>query len=123
MSLAIILIRGNHDLQSGDPWPELGIECLPDPTAEPNWDLCHLPKESKGRPFLAGHIHPGYRIQGKGRDTLRCPCWVVGPNRIILPAFGSFTGLKNIRLFDKEKAYLTNGEEIHAIPSKSSVSI
>jgi DNA ligase-associated metallophosphoesterase len=117
-SLAIILIRGNHDLQSGDPWPELGIECLPDPTVEPNWDLRHLPQESKCRPFLAGHIHPGYRIQGKGRDTLRCPCWVVGPTRIILPAFGSFTGLKNVRLFEKEKAYLTNGEEIHAIPSK-----
>ena len=117
-SLAIFLIRGNHDLQSGDPWPELDIECLPDPTPEGNWDLRHLPIESPTRPFIAGHIHPGYRIKGKGRDTLRCPCWVVAPSRIILPAFGSFTGLKNVRLFDKEKAYLTNGEEIHAIPSK-----
>ena len=111
-SLAITLIRGNHDLQSGDPWPELDIECLPDPTAEPNWDLRHLPIESPTRPFIAGHLHPGFRIQGKARDSLRSPCWVVGPKRIILPAFGSFTGLKNIRLERGEIAYLTSGEEI-----------
>ena len=30
--LSIVLIRGNHDNQSGDPWPELDIECMPDPT-------------------------------------------------------------------------------------------
>jgi DNA ligase-associated metallophosphoesterase len=115
-SLNIVLIRGNHDLQSGDPWPELGIECLPDPTAETPWVLRHLPGESSTRPFIAGHLHPGYRIQGKARDSLRCSCWVIGPGRIIMPAFGSFTGLKNVRLNSGETAYLTNGEEIYSIP-------
>ena len=110
--LNISLIRGNHDLQSGDPWPELGIECLPDPTAEGNWDLRHLPIESTTRPFIAGHLHPGFRIQEKARVSLRSPCWVVGPKRIIFPAFGSFTGLKNIKLERGEIAYLTSGKEV-----------
>jgi metallophosphoesterase superfamily enzyme len=110
--LNIVLIRGNHDQQSGDPWPELDIECIPDPTEAESWDLRHLPVESPTRPYLAGHLHPGYRLIGTGRDTLRSPCWVVGEMRLILPAFGGFTGLKNVTLEPDEKLYLTNGKEI-----------
>jgi DNA ligase-associated metallophosphoesterase len=110
--LSLVLIRGNHDQQSGDPWPELDIECMPDPTEMDRWDLRHLPVECTTRPYLAGHLHPGYRLSGTGRDTLRSPCWVVGEMRLILPAFGGFTGLKNVSLEPCEKLYLTNGKEI-----------
>ena len=110
--LNIVLIRGNHDNQSGDPWQELDIECMPDPTEMERWDLRHLPVECPTRPYLAGHLHPGYRLSGTGRDTLRSPCWVIGEKRIILPAFGGFTGLKNVTLEPDEKLYLTNGKEI-----------
>lgn len=110
--LSIVLIRGNHDQQSGDPWPELNIECMADPTEAESWDLRHLPVDSPTRPFMAGHLHPGYRLSGTGRDTLRNPCFVVGEERIILPAFGGFTGLKNMTLEPSEKLYLTNGKEI-----------
>jgi DNA ligase-associated metallophosphoesterase len=110
--LNIFLIRGNHDQQSGDPWSELDIECMPDPTEMERWDLRHLPVECPTRPYLAGHLHPGYRLSGTGRDTLRSPCWVIGEKRIILPAFGAFTGLKNVTLEPCEKLYLTNGKEI-----------
>ena len=110
--LSIVLIRGNHDNQSGDPWPELDIKCMPDPTEGKSWDLRHLPIDSPTRPFMAGHLHPGYRLSGTGRDSLRSPCWVVGEKRLILPAFGGFTGLKNVTLEPSEKMYLTNGKEI-----------
>ena len=110
--VSIVLIRGNHDQQSGDPWPELEITCMPDPTESKSWDLRHLPIDSPTRPYMAGHLHPGYRLSGRGRDTLRGPCWIVGEDRLILPAFGSFTGLKNVSLEPNEKLYLTNGEMI-----------
>jgi len=110
--LSIVLILGNHDQQSGDPWPELDIECMPDPTEMERWDLRHLPVECPTRPHLAGHLHPGYRLSGTGRDTLRSPCWVVGEMRLILPAFGGFTGLKNVTLEPEEKLFLTSGKEI-----------
>ena len=110
--LSIVLIRGNHDQQSGDPWSELDIECMADPTEAQSWDLRHLPIDSPTRPYMAGHLHPGYRLRGTGRDTLRSPCWVVGEKRFILPAFGGFTGLKNVILEPCEKLFLTNGKEI-----------
>jgi len=113
--LSIVLIRGNHDQQSGDPWPELHIDCMPDPTEAESWDLRHLPVECPTRPYMAGHLHPGYRLSGTSRDTLRSPCWVVGEDRLILPSFGGFTGLKNVTLEPYEKLYLTNGKEIISI--------
>jgi hypothetical protein len=38
---------------------------------------------------------------------------------IILPAFGSFTGLKNIKPEKKDRIFLTNGVDIFKIPNCS----
>jgi metallophosphoesterase superfamily enzyme len=40
---------------------------------------------------------------------------VVSEKRIILPAFGSFTGLKNIKHEKDDKIFLTNGKEIQEL--------
>jgi metallophosphoesterase superfamily enzyme len=99
----------------GQNWALLACPTLP-LTNKNTWELRHLPPEEEVyRPFLAGHLHPGYRLHGKGRDSLRCPCWVVSEKRIILPAFGSFTGLKNIKHEEDDKFFLTNGKEIQEL--------
>ncbi len=41
---------------------------------------------------LAGHIHPVVSLRGGGRDSLRLPCFDMGPKLGVLPAFGAFTG-------------------------------
>ncbi|NNM27435.1 MAG: ligase-associated DNA damage response endonuclease PdeM [Phycisphaerales bacterium] len=50
-------------------------------------------------PVIAGHLHPGVRLHDidAGGGSLRCPCFVFGPRRALLPAFGSFTGLAIVR--------------------------
>jgi DNA ligase-associated metallophosphoesterase len=110
--LEIILIRGNHDIKSGDPWPELEIQCVPEPYSLKNWDCRHHPVEDSVLPYLAGHIHPGFSIQGSGRAGIRAACFWVRPQSIILPSFGSFTGLMNITPRPKDKVFLTNNQEI-----------
>ena len=42
---------------------------------------------------LGGHVHPGIVLRGAFDDSARLPCFVLGPRRAILPAFGGFTGL------------------------------
>ena len=64
--LSIILIRGNHDQQSGDPWPELDIECMADPTEAESWDLRHLPVESPTRPYYGGTSASRISIEWNG---------------------------------------------------------
>ena len=108
----ILLIRGNHDLKSGDPWSELSIKCLPEPFQMEKWACRHHPVENGKFPYLAGHIHPGYRMRGTGRGGIRDACFWVRKDSIILPAFGSFTGLMNVISSPMEDIYLTNNEEV-----------
>ena len=41
---------------------------------------------------LAGHLHPGVRLHGPGRQSVRLPCFAFGRNAALLPAFSEFTG-------------------------------
>ncbi|MGA0546468.1 ligase-associated DNA damage response endonuclease PdeM [Brevundimonas sp. VNH65] len=45
---------------------------------------------------VAGHLHPAARVAAHGRGVRR-PCFVTDGNRILLPAFGAFTGGLNVR--------------------------
>ncbi len=45
---------------------------------------------------IAGHLHPAAAIVRRGRKV-RTKCFVLAPNRLILPAFGAFTGGLDVR--------------------------
>jgi uncharacterized protein len=50
-----------------------------------------------GQPyFFSGHLHPGIRIRGMGKQSLQFPCFYFGAEYAILPAFGHFTGTVSI---------------------------
>lgn len=95
-SLAITLIRGNHDRRAGDPPAELRIEVVPEPLLLGPFSLQHEPDPHPTHHVLAGHVHPAYRLLGRGRQRLRLPCFYVQSNVSLLPAFGAFTGGMNI---------------------------
>ena len=40
---------------------------------------------------MSGHFHPKLRVHLRGRQVSR-RCFVVSPNKIIMPAFGALTG-------------------------------
>jgi metallophosphoesterase superfamily enzyme len=64
---------------------------------------------------LAGHIHPGVALRGKGRQTLRLPCFYFGRNQALLPAFGVFTGLACIKPVRDDKIFVIIEDKIMAI--------
>jgi metallophosphoesterase superfamily enzyme len=76
--------------------------------------LCHEPPGAgMGGLFgyaLAGHVHPAVRIAGAGLQSERLPCFVVGRQRAILPAFGSFTGSAT-QTWAKDDAIVAIAEE------------
>jgi uncharacterized protein len=86
------LIRGNHDKRAGDPPADLGIEVVAEPLLMGPFALQHEPDAHPSHHVLAGHVHPVYRLRGKGRQSLRLPCFQLGPRVSLLPAFGAFTG-------------------------------
>ena len=91
-TLAMTLIRGNLDSRAGDPPADLGIEVVPEPLLMGPFALQHEPEGHPTHHVLAGHVHPVYHLRGKGRQRLRLPCFQIGQQVSLLPAFGAFTG-------------------------------
>jgi DNA ligase-associated metallophosphoesterase len=52
--------------------------------------------KSGGGYYFSGHIHPGIRIRGMGRQHLQFPCFYFGGGYAVLPAFGRWTGTVSI---------------------------
>ncbi|WP_226478007.1 ligase-associated DNA damage response endonuclease PdeM [Pseudomonas sp. MWU16-30323] len=90
--VGLTLIRGNHDKRAGDPPGDLNIEVVTEPLLMGPFALQHEPDAHASHHVLAGHVHPVYRLRGKGRQSLRLPCFLLGNHVSLLPAFGAFTG-------------------------------
>ena len=62
--------------------------------------LTHEPEAQSAdddrRGEVAGHLHPAAKVAAYGRGVRR-PCFVTDGSRIVLPAFGAFTGGLNVR--------------------------
>lgn len=104
--LAVTLIRGNHDRRAGDPPAALDFQVVSEPWVVGPLALQHEPMPHPQLPVLAGHVHPVYRLQGRGRQSLRLPCFVLGEQVSLLPAFGAFTGGYAVRPGAKENVYV-----------------
>lgn len=90
-----VWISGNHD--------EAPPETLPGECAQElsmgGLTFRHIPGIGASDE-IAGHLHPGARIVRRGRSVRR-PCFAVTESRIVMPAFGAFTGSLNVL----DKAY------------------
>lgn len=94
--VAMILIEGNHDILSDNDYQSMDIQRV-DKMSISNLTLQHHPDDDKLRPVICGHIHPGVLLQGTGKQSLRLPCFYKTGNQLILPAFGSTTGLFTVK--------------------------
>ncbi len=88
----MMVITGNHDRHAGDIAKECGFQMEDEGSCMGPWVLRHYPTETSTGYTLCGHIHPVASLQGRGRQRLRLPCFLVSPHQCILPAFGAFTG-------------------------------
>lgn len=91
-------LEGNHDREALNPADVLDLpgEVVGDMRLG-HLFLTHEPAPGIDAPGeVAGHLHPAARVAAYGRGVRR-PCFVTDGARIILPAFGAFTGGLNVR--------------------------
>ena len=110
--MALTLIRGNHDKRAGDPPGDLNIEVVTEPLLMGPFALQHEPDAHASHHVLAGHVHPVYRLRGKGRQSLRLPCFLIGNQVSLLPAFGAFTGGYSVTQEEGSRIFVIGDQEV-----------
>jgi uncharacterized protein len=112
-------LTGNHD-----PEPAANIGGTFHSTlAQGALTFRHLPAGSPGE--IAGHLHPVARVAHRGRAVSR-RCFAADKTRMMMPAFGAFTGGLNVRdaafadLFGTLKftAHLLGEDRLYAFAAK-----
>lgn len=101
------LVVGNHDILPTHFYEKMGLilheECLI------VHDFCFAhdkpEKYTASHYVISGHIHPGIRLSGMGKQSLRFPCFYFNPQFAILPAFSKFTGLALIEPNKQENVF------------------
>jgi DNA ligase-associated metallophosphoesterase len=117
------LVKGNHDVLSPLAYRQSLLRIHNKPVVFGNLILSHEPMEDLGKGFLnfCGHIHPGVRLVGKARQSVRIPCFYLSESRLILPAFGNFTGLALVKPKQGDKIWGITEEKIISILSGTSI--
>ncbi|OAI51389.1 hypothetical protein AYO44_00850 [Planctomycetaceae bacterium SCGC AG-212-F19] len=76
------IIPGNHDRQLAK--TSTGLPLLPDGLKLGRWHIMHGDAPRARGYVVQGHVHPCLRWAG-----VAAPCFLVGPRRLILPAFST----------------------------------
>jgi uncharacterized protein len=84
---AWIWITGNHDRNIEARWGGRSVAEI----MLSGIYLRHEAVRGERSPEISGHFHPKYRQMLRGRMVSR-RCFVMGPRKLIMPAFGTLTG-------------------------------
>lgn len=84
-------ISGNHDPVA--PAALGGRAC--DELALGPFTFRHEPRDEATEGEIAGHLHPAGKVRRRGRSVRR-RCFATNGRRLVLPAFGAFTGGLNV---------------------------
>ena len=115
-AVEMLLVRGNHDARAGDPGPEIDIACADGPVVEPPFVLTHKPAVSGAGYVISGHLHPGARLTGPGREHAWLPCFWFRRQTAVLPAFGEFTGLGDIDVEPGDRVWVIAEHVVLGVP-------
>jgi uncharacterized protein len=72
---------------------------------------------------ISGHLHPAASVESRGQ-RIRCRCFIADHRRLIMPAFGSYTGALGISseafdgLFGAFQVWMIGATAIHRFPAK-----
>ena len=110
-SQKIILIEGNHDIISKQYYLDLNIDVYSELIIH-DFLLTHHPSERADLFNFCGHIHPGVKLKGMGRQFLSLSCFFRKPNQMIFPSFGEFTGNFYLIPEENDQIYAITKEEV-----------
>lgn len=111
------LIKGNHDILSKDFYRKAHINIFENKLAIKNFCFVHdinasCDNENEKLFTFSGHIHPGIKLEGAGKQSIMLPCFYFGKKYAVLPAFSAFTGMAKIKPVKGDKVFALLKNEI-----------
>ena len=120
--LPFVLVKGNHDILPeaayqlsqltvmSEEWQVAPFLFTHKPVTEPSnqrggWTFPKYQVGEEPTYNLAGHIHPGTRVRLGLGQSAQIPCFFLGPNVGLLPAFGQFTGCVRMNAKSQDRVY------------------
>jgi DNA ligase-associated metallophosphoesterase len=112
--IEFVLVLGNHDILEEKQYKGICSKIVKEVLEEGDVLFSHHPlkKIAKEKINIAGHIHPGVVLYGKGKQHVKLPCFYLYGNQLILPAFGSLTGLQLIVRDKNAKVYVVAASKV-----------
>ncbi|HEX4375154.1 MAG TPA: metallophosphoesterase, partial [Puia sp.] len=111
--ISIHLVKGNHDILHSDWYSSCDIKLNEKEMNINEFTFIHditsrifvNGQRSTINYYFSGHIHPGIRISGAGKQSLCFPCFYFGEEYAVLPAFSHFTGVAIIEPKENENVF------------------
>jgi uncharacterized protein len=117
--LPIHLIKGNHDILLDTFYEKMDIKFFAETLTVNEFCFTHDFNPDKAgsgihnKYFFSGHIHPGIKVSGPGKQSLTFPCFYFSDDFAVLPAFTRFSGLFTLRPKKKDQVFaLVNNQVI-----------
>jgi DNA ligase-associated metallophosphoesterase len=112
--IEFVLILGNHDILDEKYYKGICSKIVQKEMEEEDVIFSHHPlkKIPKDKINIAGHIHPGVVLHGKGKQHVKLSCFYWCADQLILPAFGSLTGLQLIVPEKEARVYVVTTNSV-----------
>lgn len=108
-----LLVEGNHDVRTAELDSMLRLQRCERYVVD-GLSLIHEPSDGDS-PFLAGHLHPGVVLFGKGGQAMRRPCFHLSELGFVFPAYGDFTGCHQVDLQSEDKVFVLGSDQVHSL--------
>lgn len=115
-NIDINLVKGNHDIMSDEIYSHFEIRLHKKYFLWNRFLFTHKPLDESvqlnGCDYVfCGHIHPGVRLIGKGKQAVNLPCFHFTEKQCVLPAFGEFTGKCIVKPNGKDRVFVVAKSE------------
>ncbi len=104
--LHIDFVLGNHDILPRNAYESWNLCVHESSLLEKPFFISHDAVQNQDQFTIHGHIHPGVKLHGLGRQSFTLPAFCINHTCMVLPAFGEFTGCKIVRADDYQKLYV-----------------
>ena len=113
----IELVPGNHDVLAHERDMDAGLIVHDEQYGITPFVMMHDAGKDAPKGTMSGHVHPGIVLSGPGRQRITVPAFLISEERVLLPAFGTSTGLHPVTPRPEDRVFACTEREVIEVTS------